>query len=159
MATIVSTLLMLSGIFMILLILVQRGRGGGLAGAFGGMGGQSAFGTKAGDVFTKITVGVALVWVLLAGASIRLMDAASSGNYRGGDDAAAVGASAGAGDSETEDSTGTGLAPTETSDDTDSESEKTEESTETETAPAEKSTEKPASEESSTEKPATDSDK
>jgi preprotein translocase subunit SecG len=143
MATIVSTLLMLSGIFMILLILIQRGRGGGLAGAFGGMGGQSAFGTKAGDVFTKITVGVALVWVLLAGASIRLMDSASSGNYGGGDKAATAGASAGAGDSETDEATGTGLAPTETSSEEDSEagaeSEKTEEATESE--PAKKTTE------------------
>jgi preprotein translocase subunit SecG len=145
MATIVSTLLMLSGIFMILLILIQRGRGGGLAGAFGGMGGQSAFGTKAGDVFTKITVGVALVWVLLAGASIRLMDAASSGNYGGGDKAASVGASVGAGDSETDESTGTGLIPTETDDDSDSEAEKSEEATEAETAPADKSTEEPSS--------------
>lgn len=50
---------------MILLILIQRGKGGGLAGAFGGMGGQSAFGTKAGDMFTKITVIVAVLWFLL----------------------------------------------------------------------------------------------
>lgn len=42
--------LLLVSIFLILIILVQRGRGGGLAGALGGMGGQSAFGTKAGDV-------------------------------------------------------------------------------------------------------------
>ena len=41
--------------------MLQRGKGGGLAGALGGMGGQSAFGTKAGDLFTKITVGVASV--------------------------------------------------------------------------------------------------
>ncbi len=65
-----ATLLLLTGIFMILLVLIQRGRGGGLAGAFGGAGGQSAFGTKAGDVFTKITVVVACIWVLLAGGSI-----------------------------------------------------------------------------------------
>src|SRR6188768_1812117 len=61
-------------IFLILVILVQRGRGGGLAGALGGMGGQSAFGTKAGDVFTKITIVLAVVWVTLAcfaGAAIR----------------------------------------------------------------------------------------
>lgn len=54
-----------TSVFLILLILVQRGRGGGLTGALGGMGGQSAFGTKAGDVFTKITVGAAVVWILL----------------------------------------------------------------------------------------------
>lgn len=51
--------------FMILLVLVQRGRGGGLTGALGGMGGQSAFGAKAGDVFTKITVISAIIWIFL----------------------------------------------------------------------------------------------
>ena len=52
-------------VFMILLILIQRGKGGGLAGAFGGSGGQSAFGTKAGDTFTKITIWTALLWFSL----------------------------------------------------------------------------------------------
>ncbi len=46
-----------------MLVLIQRGKGGGLAGALGGMGGQSAFGTKAGDLFTKITIGVATFWI------------------------------------------------------------------------------------------------
>ncbi len=54
------------GLLLIFVILLQRGRGGGLAGAFGGAGGQSAFGTKAGDVFTRITIGIALVWVIMA---------------------------------------------------------------------------------------------
>jgi len=58
--------LSLVSIFLILVILVQRGRGGGLTGALGGMGGQSAFGTKAGDLFTKITIVVAAIWILLA---------------------------------------------------------------------------------------------
>lgn len=49
--------------FLILLILVQRGRGGGLTGALGGAGGQSAFGTKAGDIFTRITVVTAALWI------------------------------------------------------------------------------------------------
>ena|SRR5687767_4587013 len=53
-------------LFLILVILVQRGRGGGLTGALGGMGGQSAFGTKAGDLFTKITIVVAAIWILLS---------------------------------------------------------------------------------------------
>ena len=56
--------------FLILLILIQRGRGGGLAGAFGGMGGQSAFGTKAGDTFTRITVIAAAIWLLTCMATI-----------------------------------------------------------------------------------------
>ena len=54
-----------TSLFLILLVLIQRGRGGGLAGALGGMGGQSAFGTKAGDLFTRITIGVAAFWILL----------------------------------------------------------------------------------------------
>lgn len=58
-------LIFLTSVFLILLVLVQRGRGGGLTGALGGMGGQSAFGTKAGDVFTKITMVTAAVWILL----------------------------------------------------------------------------------------------
>jgi len=58
-------LLPIVSIFLILLILVQRGRGGGLVGAFGGAGGQSAFGAKAGDVFTKITIVTVCIWLLL----------------------------------------------------------------------------------------------
>ena len=39
---------------MILVVLIQRPKGGGLAGAFGGVGGaqQTAFGAKVGDVLT-----------------------------------------------------------------------------------------------------------
>jgi preprotein translocase subunit SecG len=62
-----TTLLLLTGFLLTFIVLLQRGRGGGLAGAFGGLGGQSAFGTKAGDVFTKITIVLAIIWVSLAG--------------------------------------------------------------------------------------------
>jgi preprotein translocase subunit SecG len=62
-----SILFAVASVFLIFIVLLQRGRGGGLAGAFGATGGQSAFGTKAGDVFTRITIGVAVVWVALAG--------------------------------------------------------------------------------------------
>ena len=60
----------LSSVFLVMLVLVQRGRGGGLTGALGGPGGQSAFGTKAGDLFTKITVGVATVWIFLCASAV-----------------------------------------------------------------------------------------
>jgi preprotein translocase subunit SecG len=40
---------------MIGLILIQRGRGGGIASAFGGAGGNTAFGSKTGDVLTWAT--------------------------------------------------------------------------------------------------------
>lgn len=57
--------LFLAGFFLIVLVLIQKGKGGGLAGAFGGAGGSSAFGSRAGDVFTRITIYTAGVWVLL----------------------------------------------------------------------------------------------
>jgi preprotein translocase subunit SecG len=67
---ILMTLLGFAGLFLIGLILLQRGRGGGLAGALGGMGGQSWAGTRAGDVFTKITIAVASAWILLCAGSV-----------------------------------------------------------------------------------------
>ncbi|MBC18671.1 MAG: preprotein translocase subunit SecG [Planctomycetaceae bacterium] len=60
-------------LFLILLVLVQRGRGGGLAGALGGAGGQSAFGAKAGDTFTKITMWTAFFWIVFCVIAVRLM--------------------------------------------------------------------------------------
>lgn len=66
MQTLLAIFVILTSIFIILLVLIQKGKGGGLAGAFGGMGGQSAFGTKAGDVFTKITVVTVAFWFVLS---------------------------------------------------------------------------------------------
>lgn len=60
-----NVLLVLCSFFLICLVLIQRGKGGGLAGAFGGVGGSSAFGTKAGDVFTKVTIITAIIWFVL----------------------------------------------------------------------------------------------
>lgn len=73
MQTLLILLLVLTSTFLILLIMIQRGKGGGLAGAFGGSGGQSAFGTKAGDTFTKITVWTALCWFALCVATILIL--------------------------------------------------------------------------------------
>jgi preprotein translocase subunit SecG len=61
-----NVLMVVGSLFLVCIILIQRGKGGGLAGAFGGVGGSSAFGTKAGDVFTKITIGVAAGWIVAA---------------------------------------------------------------------------------------------
>ncbi|MGD0140133.1 MAG: preprotein translocase subunit SecG [Tepidisphaeraceae bacterium] len=51
---------------MIMLVLVQKGRGGGLSGAFGGAGGNTAFGAKTGDVLTWATSVVFALFVILA---------------------------------------------------------------------------------------------
>lgn len=53
---------------MMLVILIQKPRGGGLSGAFGGAGGsaQAAFGAKTGDVLTWFTVVLFVLFLLLA---------------------------------------------------------------------------------------------
>jgi preprotein translocase subunit SecG len=53
-------------LFMILLVLIQKGRGGGLASAFGGAGSNTAFGSKTGDVLTWVTSVTFAVFVSLA---------------------------------------------------------------------------------------------
>ncbi len=58
-----GSLLVFTCFILMVAILLQKGRGGGFAGSFGGAGGSSAFGAKTGDVFTWITVIVAGVFV------------------------------------------------------------------------------------------------
>jgi preprotein translocase subunit SecG len=55
-------------IAMILLILIQRPQGGGLSGAFGAGGGagQTAFGTKTGDVLTLVTITIFVLFLVTA---------------------------------------------------------------------------------------------
>ena len=64
-------LLFLLSLFIIGIILLQRGKGGGLTGALGGMGGQSAFGVKAGDLFTRITAVAVLLWIFVCALACR----------------------------------------------------------------------------------------
>ena len=68
-----NVLMLLVGLFLILLVLIQRGKGGGLAGAFGGVGGSSPFGSRAGDTFTRITIYVACFWLLITMIQVRVI--------------------------------------------------------------------------------------
>ncbi len=61
-----SIALIAVSILLIGIILLQKNRGSGLSGAFGGVGGHSAFGTKTGDMLTWVTVGMTAVLMLLA---------------------------------------------------------------------------------------------
>jgi preprotein translocase subunit SecG len=72
-STILNWLVLLAGILLIFIILIQRGKGGGLAGAFGGTGGSSAFGSRAGDLFTRVTLVLAIVWGLLIMGHIKVI--------------------------------------------------------------------------------------
>jgi preprotein translocase subunit SecG len=62
---ILNAAVILLSLLLMFIVLIQRGKGGGLAGAFGGVGGSSPFGSRAGDTFTKITLYLAAVWVLV----------------------------------------------------------------------------------------------
>lgn len=78
-AWVLTVVLFLVNVFLILLVLIQRGKGGGLAGAFGGAGGSSAFGSRAGDTFTRVTIYTALIWILLIMFLIKVTPVPSSG--------------------------------------------------------------------------------
>jgi preprotein translocase subunit SecG len=73
--SLLNWIILILSLFLILLVLIQRGKGGGLAGAFGGVGGSSAFGSRAGDLFTKITIGVAAGWILLTMIQVMVVQA------------------------------------------------------------------------------------
>src|SRR4051812_36811360 len=60
------TLFLIMCVFLIMLVLIQKGRGGGIASAFGGGGGNTAFGSKTGDVLTWATSVAFGVFLLLA---------------------------------------------------------------------------------------------
>lgn len=66
-------LLFFISLFMIFIILIQRGKGGGLAGALTGTA-QSAFGAKAGDTMTRVTLIVSIIWILLISITIKAMN-------------------------------------------------------------------------------------
>ncbi len=64
--TILSITIVTVCVLLIGLVLLQKNRGAGLSGAFGGVGGHSAFGTKTGDMLTWVTVALAAVFLVLA---------------------------------------------------------------------------------------------
>jgi preprotein translocase subunit SecG len=66
--TVMATLFVLTCLFMMLVILIQKPKGGGLSGAFGGAGGsaQAAFGAKTGDLLTTITIACFIAFLGLA---------------------------------------------------------------------------------------------
>ncbi|HYT90636.1 MAG TPA: preprotein translocase subunit SecG [Gemmataceae bacterium] len=70
-AVLLNYVLFFLGLFLILLVLIQRGKGGGLVGALSGVGGSSPFGSRAGDAFTRLTVYVASIWLLLTMLQVR----------------------------------------------------------------------------------------
>jgi preprotein translocase subunit SecG len=80
-----NVILIFLGLFLILLVLIQRGKGGGLVGALSGVGGSSPFGSRAGDTFTRVTIYAAIIWLGLTMLQVRVIqgisDVAKEGQF------------------------------------------------------------------------------
>ena len=63
---VLAVIWVLCAVILILVILIQKGRGGGLSGAFGGGMASGILGTKTGDFLTWVTVGLVTVFLLLS---------------------------------------------------------------------------------------------
>jgi len=61
-----AVLFVVCGIALILVVLIQKGKGGGLSGVFGGGAAGGVLGTKVGDFLTWFTIGLACLLILLA---------------------------------------------------------------------------------------------
>lgn len=81
-AHLLNACIIILALFLMLIVLIQRGKGGGLSGAFGGAGGSSPFGSRAGDAFTRITITLAAIWVLLIMIQVKVVKS-DAGNQGG----------------------------------------------------------------------------
>ena len=79
-SVLLNVVVIVLSLFLMFIVLIQRGKGGGLAGAFGGAGGSSPFGSRAGDAFTKITLYLAAVWVLVIMIHVKVAQADGRGS-------------------------------------------------------------------------------
>ncbi len=84
MGAVITTLHIVACVFLVAVVLLQRGRGAQVGAVFGGGGGGTMFGARgAGNFLTKLTTGAAIVFMLtslslsylgLSGAEDRLFD-------------------------------------------------------------------------------------
>ena len=80
MQTALSILHVVACLFLILVVLLQQGRGGGLGSAFGGGGGQQVFGGRgAGNLLTRLTAAFAITFMTT---SVTLAHLASAGDTK-----------------------------------------------------------------------------
>ena len=63
---ILAGLFVIGSVVLILVILIQKGKGGGLSGAFAGGMASGILGSKTGDVLTWITISMASVFIIVA---------------------------------------------------------------------------------------------
>ena len=66
---VLAVLLFLLSLFLVFIIMIQRGKGGGIAGSLTGTA-QSAFGARGGDMLMWWTIGLTGIWIMLSGLTI-----------------------------------------------------------------------------------------
>ncbi len=72
-----------AGLALILIVLAQKSKGGGLSAAFGGIG-NTLLGTKTGDFLTWVTISLVAVWLLLSVAAAKWFKPQASEYLQGG---------------------------------------------------------------------------
>jgi preprotein translocase subunit SecG len=66
MMSIIAGLFVIASVVLILVVLIQKGKGGGLSGAFAGGMASGILGSKTGDVLTWVTISVASSFIIVA---------------------------------------------------------------------------------------------
>ncbi len=64
--SVLATVFVIGSVALILVVLIQKGKGGGLSGAFAGGMASGILGSKTGDVLTWITISMASLFILVA---------------------------------------------------------------------------------------------
>jgi len=64
--TVVAALFLICAVALILIILIQKGKGGGLSGVFGGGTASGILGSKTGDFLTWLTIALVGIFLTLA---------------------------------------------------------------------------------------------
>jgi preprotein translocase subunit SecG len=68
---VIAGIFTLCAVALVLIVLIQKGRGGGLSGALGGGIASGILGSKTGDFLTWVTVSLAGLFLLLAGMMVK----------------------------------------------------------------------------------------
>jgi preprotein translocase subunit SecG len=78
---VVAVLFVISCVSLVLIILIQKGRGGGLSGAFGGAMASGILGSKTGDFLTWVTIVLVGVFLLLAVVMAKFYKPSAASDY------------------------------------------------------------------------------
>jgi len=78
---VVAVLFVICCVSLVLIILIQKGRGGGLSGAFGGAMAGGILGSKTGDFLTWVTIVLVGVFLTLAVVMAKFYKPAQVGDY------------------------------------------------------------------------------